>query len=447
MSDIIIKGIDQEEITLNIGGEVRKIQNELAALKQLLEGQSSQQIQYADKIYNIGHIDEANFGFLTGKRAFNEHLTRQLMTAIRPHSSSAQVFLERVAHIEGWESQLNISNKAKEVIAYSFVGVIGIQISKLMAIGKEDFSEGKQRKYIEKCLHVAKRSLDLINFALLSAFWDNCKAKGTPTLGEELREALTHRFDDSFEPTVLQRRQLTYLLCRSFQNNGWPLPVAELSSITDQLAASAELDQIAQAFQELDNKLGKSKYDLLDCFEAEKQLAMFFHHFHFLANYSMASIKKIAYLQGRNAEPHYLHRYAALGIDSKANVNAEKVNYTPQAVYTDAVLLYQDGDYRNGINLFPFVIDYNALAFEQGAKICFYRCQSLMDGMLEYVFLEDNSVQRIERRGVLQGDTDYNQLMMDEGQRSALNLDTTVDQFKAARRCLLGGDALNFDDL
>ena len=47
----------------------------------LLEQQQLQTIQHADKIYNIQHIDEANFGFLTGKRAFRPLVHRSGLNA------------------------------------------------------------------------------------------------------------------------------------------------------------------------------------------------------------------------------------------------------------------------------------------------------------------------------------------------------------------------------
>ncbi|MBK7408117.1 MAG: hypothetical protein IPJ40_08670 [Saprospirales bacterium] len=198
--------------------------------------------------------------------------------------------------------------------------------------------------------------------------------------------------------------------------------------------------------QDLHQKLDKSQYDLLDCFEAETLLADFFRHFHFLVNYHMASIKRIGYRQIRNDSPHFLHRYSALGIDSKANVDAEKINYITDAVHTDAVLLYRGEDYRDHINLFPFVIDYNALTLEHGAKICFYRSQSIDDGSLEYLFLEDNSIVHLEWKGILKADTDLNEFLLSDENHKQLNLDSVVDHFREARNCLLD-DALTFDDL
>ena len=189
-------------ITLNIDGEVCEIRNELAELRRLLEKMHVGRVQYAEKIYNIEHINEANFGFVTGKRPFNEQLTRAIIEAIQLHCLPAQKFLERVASYPEWEKQSRISDKAKEIIAYSCVGVIGIQLSKLMAIGKEDQSLAKPRKYLEKCLHIAKRSLSLVNFALLSKLWD-AQALKARKLTEMQKQTIRNCFNTQITNAIL----------------------------------------------------------------------------------------------------------------------------------------------------------------------------------------------------------------------------------------------------
>lgn len=446
--NIVIQSISDNTITLNVDGEVREIQNQLAELKALLQNRQAQTLQYADKIYNIAHIDEANFGFVTGKKAFNEYLTKALIEAVQADCTPVRNFLAKVSAYDAWESQMRFSDKAKEILAYSFVGVIGIQLSKLMAIGKEDFSEAKQRKYIEKCLHIAKRILDLINFALLSRLWDAQKEQPRKFSAAQ-SAALTHTFDNPFELTLDEQFHLLETLYGIFSSpeNALQFPLPELAHFATAFQPESTLRQSCQALHTLNDKLDKAQYNLLDCFEAEKQLAGFLGCFPFLVSYRMASIKRIGYRQIRDEAPHFLHRYTAVGIDSKANRDAEKGNYTMEPADTDAVLLYKGDHYRDSVNLSPFVIDYNALCFEHGAKICFYRSADISDGSLEYRFLEDNSIVRMEMTGTLKPDADYNELMMDNEKWKNLNLDNVVRDLRLARRTLLGDDAINFDDL
>lgn len=371
------------------------------------------------------------------QKPFNEALTKSLIESISAHSSPAKRFAARLKNIEHWERQARISDKAKEIVAYSFVGIVGIQLSKLLAIGKEEFSEIKQKKYIQKCVQIAAYSLDLVNFVLLSKLWDIQK-ESSQLLEAKIHELIIARFDKAFAPSMLEHWQLLQSLYRFFKQHQLPFPIKELPEQDAAWQSGSYLEPNLQALHELSKKVDNGKYQFLDCFEAEQQLADFFKQFAFLVNYNMASIKNIGYREVRNDTPIYLHRFNALGIDSKANVDAEKIKGIEGTVHTDAVLFYRGNDYRDNINLYPFVIDYNTLTSERGAKICFFQCINLGDDSLEYVFLEDNSTINIEKREGLHSNIDLGELMMmDNDQQNIFNLNCVVDGFEQAKRDIL----------
>lgn len=445
--NIIIQSIKDDTITLSIDGEVQVIQNQLAELKALLQSQKVQNIQHAEKIYNIEHINEANFGFVTGKKLFNAHLTKSLIEAIHTDILGARKFLKNVKNMPNWESETRLSDLAKQIINDSFVGVIGVELSKLMAIGKEDLSESKQRKYIDKCLHIAKLSIDLLCFALLSRFWDIQKQKYLPLTGGQ-HETLSYFFENTFGLSFEEKVHLLKTLIDIYDERSLELPFSELKGFGTELHEGKEFFEVCRKLQLLNQNLDKVQFSLLDCFEAETCLTTFLTHLRFFVNYNMASIKKIGYQEIRNADPHYVHRYTALGVDGKANYNAEKINYTPQTVHTDAVLIYKGEDYSDNIDLFPFAIDYNALTFENGAKICFYRSRNFSDDSLEYFFHIDNSVNFIEYKAILGSKPEYNELLKDKDNRKIMNLDMVVTQFEDARKCILGNEtSLDFGDI
>jgi hypothetical protein len=127
--------------------------------------------------------------------------------------------------------------------------------------------------------------------------------------------------------------------------------------------------------QAVNNLLDDSSFTLQDCSNAENNLTIVLTALNFLAGYKMMSIKNIGYSEMRNTKPHYLYNYTDLvGIDSKANKTQgqEKVRYEEVPINTDAVLLYKES-YRQNLNLFPFIIDMNALSVAGGQKICFLR--------------------------------------------------------------------------
>ncbi len=393
------------------------------------------------------HIGNITYGSAAAApiRPLNEHLTKTLIPAIQAHSTAAARFLEKVQALPDWHSDARISDKAREVLAYSFVGVIGIQLSKLFAIGKEEFSENTQHKFIGKCLQLARRSLDLVVFALVSQLWEEQK-KQARTFDAAQTKALSDFFDRAFEPALSAQLELLETLYGLFREHKLSFPLPELADFGPNFQPESTFRKAVNTLQSIDAQYGKKKDTPEDCLAAEQALTELLAALHFLAACRMASIKRIGYWQIRTEPARYMHRFAALGIDSKANVDAEKIDFTDETAHTDAVLLYRGDRYQTGINLSPFVIDHNALIFESGVKACFYRARALADEQLEFCFLEDNSLVNVTWKGVIRPDTNLNELLFDPENQKAYNLDNVIAQFRDARKCILG-DVLNFNDL
>jgi hypothetical protein len=375
----------------------------------------------------------------------NEHISKVLIAAIRPHNPTAVRFLERAETIPNWATNAQASNKAKEILAYSFVGVIGIQLSKLFAIGKEDFSETTQNKYIEKCIQIAKRSLDLVTFALVSQIWESQKTLPR-TFSATQTSALQDFFDRPFEPDITGQVGFFQTLCALFAEHGLPFPFLQLRDFGPHFQPGSVFQKAIGQLQALNARLDQKSCSPADCSAAEQALAEVLTALHFLAACRMASMKRIGYWQIRTATPKFLHRYAALGIDSKANVDAEKINFTPDTAPTDSVLLHRGDAYQESLNLSPFIIDFNALTYESGAKICFFRARAIAADSLDFTFLEDNSPVTLAWKGVLTDPEKANELLLLPENRKAYNLDCVIEQFEEARKSILG-DTLNFDNL
>ena len=201
--------------------------------------------------------------------------------------------------------------------------------------------------------------------------------------------------------------------------------------------------------------LDSEKFTSLDCFEAEKQLTTILTSLNFLTKYRMVSMKAINYEAIRNEKAYYLHNYTALGINMKSEVNPERVNYTHEPINTNAILLFK-GNYSNSINLFPFVIDWNALTFEGGTKICFYASRELEDDSLNYRFLENNEIENIifknadktlEEASKTEKQKLLNELMKDQKKRIDFKLDSVFTIFQEAKNTILGNKEINFDDV
>src|SRR5678815_4228282 len=84
----------------------------------------------------------------------------------------------------------------------------------------------------------------------------------------------------------------------------------------------------------------------------------------------MVSVKNILYEEVRNKIPQYLHAYTFLGVDNDKLYSA-KYKYDTKPISSDAVIIFKNR-YQEGLNLFPFIIDFNSLTDELEVKICFY---------------------------------------------------------------------------
>lgn len=372
------------------------------------------------------------------KRAYNKTLTRTLVEAMRPYNGKAEKLCQDFFWLEHPENR----RKVQQFVFQNFVGEIGKQLRKLVNIGDDEQMEParKERHYVDKCLDIARRSFDLLNYTLLSVWWDAVKTAPRPSAPAG-QQALGAFFESHLEQGLGTQFRLLQTLCALFRRHEVAFPFGEAPErLLPQLAEDSPLQRACAQLEQAVQAAGDA--------DSETQLAEIMRHFAFLTQYRMVSLKKISYRQLRNGQPEYLHRYVALGIDVKYSEDAEKGRWITLGEQTPAVLLYKGEDYQNGINLFPFVVDYNALTFEQGAKICFYSARDLGDpGALEYRFLGDNSIVRIEKQGVQTPQTRLDELMMNPDLLKALNLDCVVDGFHEARQAMCGNQNDLFDNL
>jgi hypothetical protein len=405
--------------------------------------------EIAWELFTITPEQTLDFDIGQESKTFNEFLTRRLIEILLPYSNSASKFLPLAnKKATDWETDLRISNKAKEIIVYSYIGLLGIQLQKIFAIGKEDLSTTKQRKYIETCLFTAKRTLKLLNFALLSTLWDfrmNNHQHKDFQLDTKQAQTLSNFFDDDFELSIQGYVDLLKAIYSIYKSNNLAFPFIELEDFQEYFEPNSALTNACTKLQRINQTLDSSRFKLEDCFSAEKQLTAILETFVFLSEYKMVSIRNITYDEMRNQKPQYIHTYTALGIDAKQNINAEQVRSHDRPINTDAILLY-NGNYQNSINLFPFIIDMNALTFEDKAKICFYDSKDLNDGSLNYCFLKDNKIINIVFKNVVHKTNNMEAIIEDNQLLKALKLDMVHSQFYEAKKVILGKDSTESDD-
>lgn len=372
-------------------------------------------------------------------RIYNRRLIPALVDAMAGLGNGAA---QQVQQAGGWLDSPERFRKVQNFVCRSFVGEIGKQLRRLINIGDDQQMEPQTREqhYLDKCRDIAKRALDLVNYTLLAA-WREATRQGPVALQPEQRQVVAAFFGKRFGLDLREEFQLLQALCGVFEANGLDWPFAELPALKAEWQAADSPLGRACAQLEADVKAQ-------DCERAEQGLADILAQLVFLTRYRMASIKKVGYRLIRHGQPEFLHRYVAIGIDVKFSEDTEKGKWTSSGEQNPAVLLYPGEEYSQGVNLFPFVIDYNALTFEQGAKICFFSAQDLSeDSLLEYRFLGDNSTVPVRRQGVFHPGAKLDELMLLPESLKAFNLDCVVDSFMETRHALLGAQTDIFDNL
>jgi hypothetical protein len=326
--------------------------------------------QHANNIVNMGtnvgdiNIQSATFINSTeGKKPVSMLLTRRLIEALGDFSPRAKNFLSKIKDSEKVDWERRSDNKylstAKGVIVSSYSSVISVYISNL-------FGCENAKDYFALSIATAKRALQLLCFAFVSSLWDNLENEKA-RLADSGRDSVSSFFNSQTELDISEYVTLLNALVILFQQNQLEYPIAEIKNIEKELNGESEF---LKACNTLNHYAVSDSGSLPPLAEIENVLTTFLVSLNFLSAYKMISVKEIAYEEVRyRTSAQYLHSYTLLGINNEKN--GQKYNYDEKPLNTDAVILFKD-KYQEGINLFPFIIDYNALIDEQQVNICFY---------------------------------------------------------------------------
>lgn len=371
-------------------------------------------------------------------------LTETLINASTEMSVAVNRFHEIIKSIPNWTQQERILSKAKEIISYSFIGVIGKDFNKIMAISKEN-DPNKCHKFCYACKRIIAITLDLTIFALISRLWDATSQKAV-TLDSDEKETIRKRLIMPYQLPIHEQIDMLDAMIDCFRKNEGKveLPIPELLALQPKLKHEGE---VFEACRNLAN-IKEEHADMEDCRKAEDALAVVLVNFNFYMRYHIVSMKWSKYKKNRTNDPKFVHRYVALGLDNKSNIDMEKVNLTDAAISTDSVLMFVEGfAEKNSINLYPLVIDMNTLYRENGSKICFLFANPMNNSALEYISLDDGHVLTLDNKRIKQKVEDLNELFMSDEDVTIYNIDNVIDTFETMQQTLLGEMYVDFGDL
>lgn len=367
--NVVIENVTPDSMKVNVNGEVKEIKNSLEELKSLLKDRNAENFKSGDKTYNIGTITNAVFSAEIGKKTFNMYLRRKLNEALRDYSPDTKEFLDDIQEEDKavWETQNRYTTKANYNIISCFV-VLHILLQKLISSGIEAFKSNSAKDYLEVCIATAKRTLQLLSYSFISKLWDY-KRNNKCELTSDQSKTLANFFNTKIELNIIDYVKLFKTLVNIFDTQKIEYPFSEFNK--ECLKEDSDFIKACKNLEDINSKLGPGQYELSIAFEAENELTVFLSTLNFLANYKMVSVNGITYEEVENKNVQYLHSYTFLGVDNEGKIFSSKFKYDSRPISSDAVIIYKN-KYQEGLNLFPFIIDENALTSEKEVKICFY---------------------------------------------------------------------------
>ncbi len=423
----LIESVTDKAIVLNIDGEKVPITRDVAALRTLLKERNVHIIQYAEKIYNIDHIDEANFGAVTRRIVFNSILVRRLVDDLLHHKGEVQHFLHNLPPEakQNWEEVPEFLKNAQSVVGQNFVWVLALELRRLFAIGgdKRKRQEEKVDEYIDHCFSAAKRALQLTTFMLVVELWEQKKQ------GKEYRSdaAQLEPFFGTRPLTLREYSRLLADLVRVFADNNLSLP----TGLTPALNADDPISRAVTGLERLQSH--HTAYGLAHCHTAEEHLADLLIALPLLRLYRLVSIKRIEYEEMRNRAPRYIKDFTIL--EKKDEREWQRIlRFDDKPAHSYATLMHNR---QRAVNLFPFVLDYHAFTHEPVFQIWLYECREGWNG-LRYYNIAQEKTEYIHFCDAKEG----TRAVRTEEEKQALERDVrcdlTIRQLEDAMNTLLG---------
>jgi hypothetical protein len=433
--NVVIKEINNSTMTLVVNGVEQKINYRLSDLQKLMERQNITNITYENKVYNIGHINEANFGIVTSNKVFNGILTKELILLFRDNKK-VESFLNCLPDEDknDWESKRQRLKEAQSILEESFVWAIGWQLRRLFSIGndKDKKIETKIDEYINHCFSTYRIALQLINYLFVAKLWDE---KNRNSNIDTDKTPLKNFFCCGRPLKLVELRRLFQELVEIYANNQLAYPIEKqlIGDINEFTKPDSKFNMACAELEKLEDiNTANEAYGLGHCHTAEISLTAILTSFSFFSCYQLVTLKRIEYESARNSPARYIK-------DMNILERKEDKNLLRYLKYDNAPAQTYSVFFRNknmSVNLFPFLLDYNALTNEFDSQIFLYECMQEESG-LRYFSLQNENAEVISYNATSTESMEVkSEDQKNEVQRN-IRLDLVVKQFEDAMNTLL----------
>jgi len=387
-------------------------------------------LQNASVVDEHDNLAKGKNVILERKQPLNFLLLYTLMKAIAKTDEQASKDLLLMSQEYEDKGERIKLGKVRGYIDESFFAVFGVQ--KLIAIGNDVLLKKDlitSRKYLDHVLLLIKHMLRFSCFILLSELW-NLKEDNDIIYTEKQRAVLTDFFDYRFSADISMNFEMLRSLLNIFHENRLIYPIAEFSEFLDFIDDEHLFGQAIGYLTELEDQYTKVP-SLEYCCEVEDKLCVFLSHFWFITQYRMISVKGIRYDEMHKTDKYFIHRFCQL---VPRNSSPDTRGYDIDITTTDSIIVYKK-DYKTGINLFPFLIDINALKFEDKSKIYFFNRFDVENSSLHYLFMDDHGDNEQISGGHIS--CDLNTIVKDKEKHRQYKFEKVYAQFQIARNTIL----------
>lgn len=314
-------------------------------------------------------------------KVFNDELTKRLIEELKGDVKTKK-FLDSIHENDraNWEVHPDHLKRAQGILEDSFIWVIGSELRRLFAIGyyKNEISiETKIEEYMDTCFKTYRTSLQLINYIFFSKLWDAKREQ--PEIIKTDRELIRAFFCSNRKLKLEELHNLLLQLIEIFEEYSIDYPLSK-ESLGDLKIFSDHQSAFNQACFELENlnNLDTTSvvFDMEHLISAEKALATVLTTFKFFTNCQLMTIKKIEYEESRYSKIRYLKDITILGKeDNDESSHILKIDEKPAKTYSVMFIQVYNNKGKQEIkkvNLFPFLLDFNALINEESFDLYFY---------------------------------------------------------------------------
>ncbi|MFN0200945.1 MAG: hypothetical protein ACKVTZ_05465 [Bacteroidia bacterium] len=374
--NIVIQNVTGSSITVNVNGQIETIERKLEAILAYFAQFAAQNMQVANKIYNIGTITNANFDFvleqLNYQKQFPAHLAQNL-------SQNAQL---------GWVTSLKQSlSKQKVAVGSRPMDIFthyGWLIETFLQKMCTDIGQEKSLRafsFMTECYHASLRYLCYIQIAQLLH-------QATSLNNKQIQDFLNLSPESQLNFDYLNLLILSTSLLSQAQEF-----VPEIRTFTENFSdTQSDVFEVALFLDNYRDELLQNKLlshenlaQLLE--EYRTALVYWLREMAFVAKYRLVSIKDIQLNYRLGTAKVFVHSYGELhGIYDAATMGEDYTNYEVQDTFTynHSVLLFAGTNIadclekmyqeQNYLSLSPLLIDQSVFAekSKQTPEIYYY---------------------------------------------------------------------------